>query len=160
MTDRAVFDCMIYLQGAGRGQSPAAACFRLVEEGQVTLCLSPPILSEVREVLSRPSLQQKFPPLTPQWVNTFLSNFEQKAVLVTDVPRTFSHACDPDDEPYVNLALVAGARYLVTRDKDLLDLMKDTSFRQRFPDLTILDPVAFLQTLSSNRPEKPAPAGE
>jgi hypothetical protein len=49
-------------------------------------------------------------------------------------------------------AITAGARYLVTRDNDLLDLMADNSvgvdFRRRFPDLKILDPAAFLQELS------------
>jgi hypothetical protein len=38
---------------------------------------------------------------------------------------------------------------LVTRDKDLLDLMNDHAFRQRFPALTILDPVAFLKAIAS-----------
>ena len=56
---------------------------------------------------------------------------------------------DPKDEIYVNLAIEAGASYLVSRDKDLLDLMNDPDFRSRFPGLTILDPVAFLKELSA-----------
>lgn len=39
--------------------------------------------------------------------------------------KQFSYERDPKDEPYVNLALAAGAKYLVTRDKDLLDLMSE-----------------------------------
>jgi len=35
---------------------------------------------------------------------------------------------------------------VVSRDKDLLDLMDDPDFRQRFPHLTILDPPAFLHS--------------
>jgi len=150
MSDRAVFDCVVYLQGAARRHSPAAACFRLVEQGRVTLCLSPQVLAEVNDVLSRPLLQQKFPSLTPEWVGTFVANVERQALLVTDVAEVFSADRDPDDAPYVNLAVAAGARYLVTRDNDLLDLMKEElpegkDFRQRFPGLTILDPVAFLR---------------
>jgi hypothetical protein len=37
---------------------------------------------------------------------------------------------------------------LVSRDKDLLDQMNDEGFRQRYPDLTILDPAAFLQAMA------------
>ena len=32
-------------------------------------------------------------------------------------------------EPYVNLALTSGSKYLVSRDKDMLDLMNDSTFR-------------------------------
>ena len=71
---------------------------------------------------------------------------------VPDFPR------DPKDEPYINLALAANADYLVTRDNDLLDLMNDSDFRQQFPGLTILDPVAFLRVLSPP-PVTDAPPG-
>jgi uncharacterized protein len=148
MKPRAVFDCMVFLQGAARPAGPARACFRLVDEDRVRLCLSAEILAEVRDVLTRPKTQRKFPLLSPEWVESFLQNAESKAVVLTEVPRSFTLERDPKDEPYLNLALAAGAHYLVSRDKDLLDLMNEESFRQRCPDLTILDPVAFLQAVA------------
>lgn len=33
---------------------------------------------------------------------------------------------------------------LVSRDKDLLDLMKDDVFRKAYPNLAIVDPLSFL----------------
>src|SRR5260370_2733142 len=87
MTPRAVFDCMVFLQGAGRPQGPARACFRLVDAGKVTLCLSPDILTEVRDVLTRTKTQKKFPLLTPEWVEEFVQNAERKAVLIGEVPK-------------------------------------------------------------------------
>jgi hypothetical protein len=39
MTPRAVFDCMIFLQGAVRRTSPAADCLRQVDAGAVEACL-------------------------------------------------------------------------------------------------------------------------
>ena len=45
----------------------------------------------------------------------------------------------------MNLALAAEAKCLVSRDRDLLDLMHDESFRRQYPDLQILEPVAFLR---------------
>ena len=160
MKPRAVFDCMVFLQGAGRPAGPARACFRLVDEERVTLCLSAEILTEVREVLSRPRTQQKFPLLSPEWVETFIRNAESKAVVMAEVPRAFTLERDPKDEPYLNLALATGAQYLVSRDKDLLDLMKDDSFRQRCPNLTILDPSAFLQAIAHQQQIEQAPAAE
>lgn len=144
MSDRAVFDCMIYLQAAVNEGGPAFACFRLVEAGEVILCVSDEVLAEARDVLTRPALRAKFRQLTSERVDAFLQNVRAKAVTIAEVPKVFSCPRDPDDEPYVNLAIAAGARYLVSRDKDLLDLMKDADFRRRFATLAILDPAAFL----------------
>jgi putative PIN family toxin of toxin-antitoxin system len=156
MKGRAVFDCMVYLQAVTNENGPAFACFRRVDEGQVTLCVSAEVVAEAREVLSRPNIQAKFPHLTPENAEKFLQNVEAKAVLIRDVPKAFAHPRDPDDEPYLNLAIVAEANYPVSRDKDLLDLMNDPLFRGRFPALTTLDPVAFLRALSrENKPVQP-----
>jgi predicted nucleic acid-binding protein len=69
-------------------------------------------------------------------------------------PKRFELPRDPDDEPYLNLALEAGAQFLVTRDRDLLDLRRwDTSegrdFQSRFPQLKILDPVTFIKEIEA-----------
>jgi putative PIN family toxin of toxin-antitoxin system len=151
VTPRAVFDCMVFLQGAGRPAGPARACFHLVEEGRVTLLVSPEILAEIRDVLTRPKILRKFPLLWAEWVEAFVRNVESKAVLLAEVPRAFTLERDRKDEPYLNLALAAGAHYLVSRDLDLLDLMADDNFRQRYPDLNILDPPAFLQAVTGPR---------
>ena len=44
----------------------------------------------------------------------------------------FTLARDPDDEPYLNLAIAVSADYLVTRDNDMLDLMHDAAFAAQF----------------------------
>jgi len=149
---RVVFDCMVFLQGAAREASPARACLNLAEEGFVELCLSAAILAEVKDVLTRPETQKRFPDLTAPDVEEFLENISSQAVIYLNVPEEFRYARDPKDEPYVNLALVAHAKYLVTRDSDLLDLMDETTeegraFRFKYPFLTILDPVVFLKEI-------------
>src|SRR5262245_61773017 len=157
MKPRVVLDCMVFLQGAARPAGPARACLRFVDEDQVTLCVSAEILAEVRDVLSRPKTQQRFPLLSQEWVETFVQNIESKALLLSEVPKVFTLERDPKDEPYLNLAIAAGAHYLVSRDRDLLDLMTDEHFRRNYPDLTILDPVAFLQAIAQHeQPEQTA----
>ena len=47
-----------------------------------------------------------------------------KGKLYQNIKRRFGYPRDPDDEPYLNLAIKAKADFIVTRDKDLLDLMK------------------------------------
>jgi putative PIN family toxin of toxin-antitoxin system len=154
MSRRAVFDCMVFLQSAMRATDPAAACFRLVDGGAVQLCVSAELLAEVKDVLARPALQRRYQMLAPENVAKFLAEVEAKAVLITDVPPVFTYPRDPKDELYVNLAVAAGAGYLVSRDKDFLDLMDQATaagkeFGQRFPGLRVLDPAAFLRELAA-----------
>jgi predicted nucleic acid-binding protein len=47
----------------------------------------------------------------------------------------------------LNLAIAANVGYLVSRDKDLLDLMMDQTFVGKFPQLRVVEPVAFLQAV-------------
>lgn len=147
----AVFDCMVFVQAAINDQGPAFACLSFVEQGQVALFVSPAILAEVRGVLLRPKLQAKFPHLTAERVDLFLQKIGQLAVVIQNVPAHFALPRDPDDEPYLNLSLACKVSYLVTRDNDLLDLRANQDFLQKFPEITILDPVGFLQVVRSSR---------
>jgi putative PIN family toxin of toxin-antitoxin system len=156
-TPAAVFDAMVFLQAMANDQGPAFACQRLVDEGKLTLFVSPAVLEEAKEIANRPLLQRKFKNLTPKHVETFLQDVRAVAILIADVPHVFSYSRDPDDEPYINLAIAAGAQYLVSRDNDLLDLMQDQAFRKRFAGLTILNPVALLREFSPKPGESPAP---
>jgi putative PIN family toxin of toxin-antitoxin system len=155
---------MVFLQGAMRATGPAAACFRLVDGGAVQLCVSAELLAEVKDVLARPSLQRRYKTLAPENVAKFMAEAEAKAILITGVRPVFTYARDPKDELYVNLAVAAGAGYLVSRDRDLLDLMDQATeagkdFCQHFPGLRILDPVAFLREFSAREDELPPSEG-
>jgi len=113
------------------------------------LCLSTGIIAEIREVLARPRVRQKFPALTDELTARLLAAIEQQAVLIPEVPQVFAYDRDRKDEPYINLSIAAEARYLVSRDRDILDLAKPTHpdgvrLRSLAPQLLILDPVSFL----------------
>jgi len=95
----------------------------------------------------RPKIRAKFPSLTPERADLFLQKLAAIAVLMGDVPECGRRASRPDDLPYLNLAGGRGRRYLVTRDKDLLDLMADSAFRRKFPQLRVVDPVVFLNAV-------------
>ena len=79
--------------------------------------------------------------------------------MVRHVPRVFEYSRDPDDEPYLNLAIAARAAFLVSRDRDLLDLMtghdaESKQFRQRFRFLKVIEPVGFLNEIEKAREKK------
>ncbi len=140
----AVFDCMVFLQAATKRTGAAGACLALVDEGHVQLFVSAPVLEEVHDVLNRPAIRKSFPTLTDENVEEFMEHVLDKAQLVEDVPAAYRLPRDPDDEPYINLAVATSASFLVSRDKDLLSLMDDDAFRKQFPSLSIVDPKTFL----------------
>jgi putative PIN family toxin of toxin-antitoxin system len=160
MRPRAVFDCMVFLQAAAHNTGPAAACWQLVKTGALDLFVSAAASAEVRDVLTRPRTQRQFTQLTPEAVDAYVTEIIGHSTQLVNVPSVFTVERDPKDSLYVNLAVAADANYLVSRDKDLLDLMQDESFRQRFPSLMILDPVSFLRKMAKSVPQAPAPTVE
>ena len=156
MTTLAVYDCMLFFRAAARPRL-ARPHFDFVHDGRVTLCLSPDVLAEIRDVLTRPKLVARFPALTKQAVDAFLADHLRMATWIGNVPEQYIVVRDPDDSKYINLAITAGAPYVVTDDLDLLDLMDPHSrgavdFRTRFPGVQILTPVALEALISKMAP--------
>ncbi|MGH9948677.1 MAG: putative toxin-antitoxin system toxin component, PIN family [Pyrinomonadaceae bacterium] len=152
----AVFDCMVYLQAAISQASPAEKLFEEVDRGNISLFVSKTVLLEIRDVLTRPIVSEKYPHLTSDYVDIFLNRVLEKARFVRKVENRFDFIRDPKDEKYLNLAITVEADYVVTRDRDLLDLMtgiddESKEFRQRFRRLKIVDPVEMLKTISENK---------
>jgi hypothetical protein len=82
-------------------------------------------------------------------VERFLVALSKRALTTPEVPRVFRYQRDPKDEPYINLAIAAGAGYLISRDTDVLDLASPgdpdgVRLRRHAPRPQILDPVSFL----------------
>lgn len=147
-----VFDCMIFLQATANRKSVAARVLDLIDSGEITLFVSRKILKEVKDVLNRPEVRNALSGITDENVEALFVRLRKKAVLIKTIPQVFDYPRDPKDEPYVNLAVAVDASYLVSRDTDLLDLMRwdrevSRDFQKRFRGLKILDPVAFLNEI-------------
>src|SRR6185295_16466874 len=134
--------------------SPARKALRLFFNGDISLFVSDLIIREVREVLNRAELRRKLPGINARIVNAFLTKLEAKAILIANIPEEFHYERDPDDQMYINLAIVTNAAYLVSRDKDLLDLMNTSTdiarqFRSRYPFLRIMTATSFITASES-----------
>lgn len=149
---KAVFDCNVFWQIFFSARGIAKSCWELVTSGKVELFVSPAVLDEVRDVLTRPETRERFPQATDERVTAFLDEILEYATLIYRIESRFQFARDPKDEPYINLAVEVKADYIVTRDKDLLDLMtgfdaESKQFRQRFRPLSIIEPKTLLEIL-------------
>jgi putative PIN family toxin of toxin-antitoxin system len=149
---RVVFDCNVLLQAAAREKGVAAKCLNLAESNLLQLFVSREVLAEVEDVLNRPEIRAHFQDLSDEIVGAFVKRLQKLSVLVRLVPKEFSYPRDEDDEPYINLAVAAGADFIISHDRDLLDLMTGHAneckeFRQRFRSLRIVKPVEFLKLI-------------
>jgi putative PIN family toxin of toxin-antitoxin system len=101
---------------------------------------------EIRELPSKLSPRLK---ITSQRVEGFVLDLVSFARHVQVVPARYELRRDPDDSHYINLALAADAKWITSRDRDLLHLMDTTAvdgceFQRLFPELRIITPEQLL----------------
>ncbi len=149
-----VFDTNIFLQALIRERGPAVSCLEYFDQGKMILAVSRATLAEIADVLTRPHLREKYLLLTDERIADLLERVRYKGVYLRRVKLHFTYPRDPDDEPYLNLAIEIKADYLLSRDADLLDLMKweqetGREFQRRFRFLKIVTPIEFLQVMAS-----------
>jgi putative PIN family toxin of toxin-antitoxin system len=141
-------------KGIANRNSPARKALRLFFDGAILLFVSEAILREVGHVLNRSEVRRQLPGINDRIVTAFLAKLAAKAILITNVPEEYRYERDPDDEMYINLAIVANASCLVSRDQDLLDLMATPTdvarqFRSRYPFLRIMKAAHFINGMES-----------
>jgi putative PIN family toxin of toxin-antitoxin system len=118
--------------------------------------VSEEVLAEIQDVITRPKLQTKYDRLTNERAEKLNEILRTKATIIKNVPHVFSYARDPKDEKYIDLAVACGAKYIVSRDADLLDLMtnhdiESKEFRQKTRPLKIIEPLEFLKIVEEKR---------
>jgi putative PIN family toxin of toxin-antitoxin system len=151
-----VFDTNVFVQALTSKGGPAVRCLEYFEQGRITLAVSRATLEEIEDVLSRSHFRLKYPWLTDESVAALLERLMYRGIYVRQVPQHFTYPRDPDDEPYLNLAIEIAADYLVSRDRDMLDLMlwereEGREFQKRFRSLKIVAPDEFLRIVDAER---------
>ena len=127
-----VLDTNVLVAGLLSPFRPPGEIVRMVSSGELTLCLDARVLSEYAEVLGRPKFGFDADP-----VAALLDHVEDLGHVVASSPLPEALP-DPDDEPFVEVALASGAEYLVTGN------------RARFPDplcrgVVVLSPAEFVE---------------
>jgi putative PIN family toxin of toxin-antitoxin system len=102
--------------------------------------VSPAIVAEYLDVLSRPQLVRKYRTVATRDLDTIL---DQLATATVVVPLDTPAVCrDPGDDKFLATARSGGARFIVTEDADLLDM-------GIYEKTTIISAEAFLRVLDA-----------
>ena len=113
----------------------AREILRLASRGVVINFISPDILREAENVLRR----SKFG-LRPEQVLEIIALFKDSFEMVTPSMRVKAISSDPQDNHVIEAALAARAKYIISGDKHLLELMK-------WEDIHLVSPAKFMQTV-------------
>lgn len=105
---RTVLDTNVLVSGLLKPYGAPGEIVRMVASGVLRVCHDARILAEYQEVLRRPKFGFR-----PSDVEALLDGIRSNglAVSATPLPRRLS---DPDDEMFLEVAVAAGARHLIT----------------------------------------------
>ena len=84
--------------------------------------MSPALLAEIVDVLSRPRIRKR---ISAEDAQLFLADVAAQALMCADPPDPLSVCRDPDDDYLVALAAVSRAEVLVSGDDDVLAVDPD-----------------------------------
>ena len=114
-----VFDCGVLLAAIGWSGNPRR-CLYLVASRKVRLCVTAEIWDEYGRIIPA-HLSRKRSGVNPRPTLDWLLT---TAHFVNAAPLGKQRSRDLKDDPYLACALGAGAKLLVSNDRDLLDLEK------------------------------------
>jgi len=129
-----VLDTNVIISGILRPFSKPASILRMVADGTVQLAYDLRLLSEYRDVLSRPKFN-----MSKENVEIFLTQIEQEGFLVSVKPLQM-HLPDPDDEPFLEVALAGMVEAIVTGNKRHFP-------KREYEGVKIVSPAEFLELL-------------
>jgi putative PIN family toxin of toxin-antitoxin system len=134
-----VLDTVVLVRGL---INPQGVWERLVFDyaEQYQLAVSPPLLHEYLEVISRPELTRKFKSLPAHRRDLLDLLAQADIVLLNELPE---FARDPNDAHVLATAAAGGVDYLISADNDLLDLGE-------YAGVPIITVGTFLRVLEDN----------
>ena len=135
---RAVIDTNVLVSGLIRPRGTPGAVLRALRDRRFIAVVSPPILDEIIDVLSRPWLRGKYA-IDDRGVETFLRLLVLRAEIVE--PHSEIRRCrDPHDDKFLEAAVDGRVDRLVSGDADLLELGS-------IEGVAIVDPSSFVDEL-------------
>ncbi len=138
---RAVLDVNVLISAL---ISPSGAPAQILDAWRAetfVVVISEPILAEFQRVVAQPQLRNRYG-LTPSRVERLLRGLRQFALMTPGELEIHGVAPDPDDDKVLACAVEGGADYLVTGDKDLLELHEHEGVQ-------ILSPAEFTRFLEN-----------
>ena len=129
--EKVVIDVNVFISAFGWGGTPFKI-IELLEKGEIRNCISEEILTELCRAVDYPKLA------FPYELQTNIVEFILVYSDIFVIKKHIEVALDPDDNKFIECAMAANAKYIITGDKDLLSM-------KQYKSIKIVTPDAFLQ---------------
>ena len=136
---RVVLDTNVLVSAVHADRGPLAVIREGWLTGRFQVCVSEPLLDEVKRTLTKPYLAAR---LGPERTDHFLTLLKRTAVLQPIIEPVTGVATHPEDDWILATAKNAQAQFLVTGDKALHAL-------RSFGSTRLIDPAAFADYLGT-----------
>jgi uncharacterized protein len=133
-----VLDSNIYISGILFSGNPRTI-LALAINGRIKVFISPEIISELTDVLSR----KKFS-FSPESIQTIIREIESITTVVVPSKNYKIVSRDIDDNIIIDCAMESKAEYIITGDNDLLSLSE-------FHGIRIINPAGFIELYQRQR---------
>ena len=131
---RVVVDTNVFISSLLNTEGNPRKVIDLWRFEKITLCISKEILAEYFAVLGRFGMSEE--PEGEELVQLFQKRYNQ--VFLTSVPTVSAITQDPAGNKFIECAVAAGAKYIVSGDRHLLNL-------KAFKGIRMLPPTEFLK---------------
>ena len=138
--DKVIFDANIFLSFFLTSGPTITTLFNIWQSGFIQLFASPEIIAEIKRVSEYPKLQK------------YLTDEDKRRLFIMThrmVKKSYpkekiSFPRDQGDSIYLEAAVSCGADYILTGDRDLLDL-------EKYKNIIIISPSEFIKLISTSR---------
>lgn len=130
---KAVVDTNVFISSFLNPKGTPRKVISLWKTGEIIICLSAEILEEYIEVLIRMGLKDE--PETGELLELFRKRINIDFVAIDRDIKLI--ASDPDDDKFIECAVNAGAKVIITGDRHLKDL-------KQYKGIDILSPAEFI----------------
>lgn len=138
---RAVLDTDVIVSGILVPNGHPAQILQAWRDGRFLLITSEAIIKEVKDVLNRPRIRNKYQHLTPTTIGRLINLLRHHSILVPGKFKLRVVERDPDDDKIIVAAVEGQAEYIVAGDVDLTDL-------KSYHGIKIVKPADFIRILS------------
>jgi len=118
-----VIDANLFASGLIKPNSNPGKILDLVQQNQVELILSPPVIKEIKRILLYPKIK-KYHRKTPEEIDAYFEDILMFAWIVEGDETAKVIKDDPTDNKYLACAFEGEADYIISGDHHLLDIEK------------------------------------
>jgi putative PIN family toxin of toxin-antitoxin system len=137
---KAVFDSTVLVSAFLSKAGVSRQLLHEAQAGKFAICLAEEILEETgRVLLEYPRIRKRYQ-YSDEAVGEYVELLRVVAQVTTALPKIKAVARDPNDDVIIACGVKAKAQYIVSRDKDLLDM-------KRYEQILIVGPEEFVALL-------------